>query len=245
MPPEENPDLIVFLDADCRPQGSIAPNQTPILTFTEPIAPLDSSAVHFRLKIDSLWYDEPYELVPSPTNPRQFRLLADWESESQYQLEIDSASVRGHMGHTNKPIKQEFRVRKEDDFGALFIHVLLPDTNVIVQLLNSSDKAIANQHIDEKGNADFFYLKPGSYYVRCFIDSNHDGLWTTGHYDSATPPEEMFYFPQALNVKALWQVKQDWDVRGIPLMRQKPVKITKQKPDKKKQIKQRNQERGR
>ena len=55
----------------------------------------------------------------------------------------------------------------------------------------------------------------------------------------------MFYFPQAFNVKALWEVKQDWDVRGIPLMRQKPEKITKQKPDKKKQIKQRNQERGR
>ena len=245
LPPEENPNLIVFLDAECRPQGGIAPNQTPIITFTEPIAPLDSSAIHFKLKVDSLWYDEPYELVPSPTNPRQFRLLVDWEAGEQYQLEIDSASVRGCMGHTNKPIKQEFRVRKEDDFGALFVHIILPDTNVIVQLLNSSDKPIASQHIDEKSNADFFYLKPSSYYLRCFIDSNHDGLWTTGHYDSGTPPEEMFYFPQALNVKALWQVKQDWDVRGIPLMRQKPDKITKQKPDKKKQIKQRNQERGR
>lgn len=245
MRPEENPHLQTFIDADCRPQGGIAPNQTPVITFTEPVAPLDSSIVHFRLKVDSLWYDEPYELVPSPTNPRQFSLIVDWEPESQYQLTIDSASVRSLMGHTNKAIKQEFRVRKEDDFGALFIHVLLPDTNVIVQLINNSDKPIASQHIDEKGNADFFYLKPTSYYVRCFIDSNHDGLWTTGHYDSATPPEEMFYFPQAINVKALWQVKQDWDVRGIPLMRQKPLKITKQKPDKKKQIKQRNQERGR
>lgn len=245
MAPEENPHLKVFLDAECRPQGGIAPNQTPIITFTEPIEPLDSTALHFQLKVDSLWYDEPYELVASPTNPRQFRLLADWEAGSQYQFLIDSATVRGLMGHTNKPIKMEFRVRKDDEFGALFVHVLLPDTNVIVQLLNNNDKPITSLHIDEKANADFFYLKPGAYYLRCFIDSNHDGLWTTGHYDSGTPPEEMFYFPQALNVKALWEVKQDWDVRGIPLMRQKPEKITKQKPDKKKQVKQRNQERGR
>lgn len=245
LPPEPNPHLTTFLDIACKPLGSIAPNQNPVLTFSEPIAPLDTSAIHFKVKIDSLWYDEPYELVPFAKNPRQYQLFAEWESGSQYKFEIDSASVRGVLGHSNKAFKQDFRVRKEEEFGALFIHVLLPDTNVIVQLLNTSDKPIAAQHVNENGRADFFYLKPGSYYLRCFIDANHDGVWTTGNYDAGIPPEEIFYFPQALNIKALWQVDQEWDCRGIDAIRQKPAKITKQKPDKEKRVKSRNQERGR
>lgn len=243
LPPEENPHLATFLKMECKPGTTIAPNQTPLLVFSEPVAPLDSNTVHFQIKVDSLWEEEPFELVPVPNQPRQYRLYADWESAQQYRLEIDSATVQGLLGHTNKPISEEFRVRKEEEFGALFVHVLLPDTNVIVQLMNSSDKPITSQHVNADGRADFFYLKPGPYYLRCFIDSNHDGVWTTGDYDAGQRPEETFYFPQAINVKARIEVSQDWDVRGIPAMKQKPLKITKQKPDKEKKIKQRNLQR--
>ncbi len=38
-------------------------------------------------------------------------------------------------------------------------------------------------------------------------------------------------------------MEQDWDVRGIARDKQKPLAITKQKPDKEKAIKQRNKER--
>ena len=241
LPPEENPNFIEFLKMECKPTGSIAPNQIPILSFSEPISPLDSSGVHIKIKVDSLWEDEPFELLPVEGNPRQYQLLVDWEMAAHYQLLIDSAVVKGALGHTNEPIKQDIRVRKEEDFGALFVHVLLPDTNVIVQLINNSDKPVATEHVNAEGRADFFYLKPGSYYMRCFIDRNHDGVWTTGDYDGGIAPEEMFYFPQAINVKAQWEVNQDWDARGIPAMKQKPAKITKQKPDKEKKIKQRNQ----
>ena len=44
------------------------------------------------------------------------------------------------------------------------------------------------------GRAEFFYLKPGEYYLRCFIDRNGDGVWTTGDYDAGLQPEETFYF---------------------------------------------------
>ena len=243
MPPEQNPYLITFLTTECKPAGSIAPNQTPIVTFSEPIMPIDSSAVHFEMKEDSLWNEEPFEFLPVEGNPRQYQLYADWQLTSTYRLSIDSAAVQGMLGRTNKHIQMDFRVRKEEEFGALFVHTLLPDTNIVVQLLNNSDKPVATEHVNTEGRADFFYLKPGAYYMRCFIDSNHDGIWTTGDYDAGIPPEETFYFPQAINVKAQWEVNQDWDVRGIPAMKQKPAKITKQKPDKEKKVKQRNQQR--
>ena len=64
-------------------------------------------------------------------------------------------------------------------------------------------------------------------------------------YTANRQPEEVFYFPKPLTLRARWEVEQDWDVRGIPLNKQKPEAITKQKPDADKKIKQRNAERER
>ena len=92
--------------------------------------------------------------------------------------------------------------------------------------------------VDNK--ADFYYVRPGEYYLRLFIDRNGDGIWTTGNFAKGIQPEEVFYFPKPIMAKAKWEFEQDWNVRSIPTTKQKAEAITKQKPDKKKEIKQRN-----
>jgi uncharacterized protein (DUF2141 family) len=185
----------------------------------------------------------PYELMPVEGSPRKVQLFAEWELGEQYELLIDSASVQGALGHTNNLIKQEFKVRKEEEYGALFIQVMSADTGYVVQLLNNSDKPVRSMAATADGRADFYYLKPGEYYVRCFQDRNADGVWSTGEYDSGLRPEDVYYFPKPLTVKAQWEVEQQWDIMGIPVMKQKPEKITKQKPDKEKKVKEKNKER--
>ena len=96
---------------------------------------------------------------------------------------------------------------------------------------------------DKKGRADFFFLKAGEYYLRCFVDNDGNGVWSTGEYDSTLQPEQVYYFPKPIFVKAKWDIEQDWSPRDIPYLGQKPREITKQKPDKEKNIKQRNKER--
>ena len=64
-------------------------------------------------------------------------------------------------------------------------------------------------------------------------------------YTANRQPEEVFYFPKPLTLRARWEVEQDWDVRGIPLNKQKPEAITKQKPDADKTAKLREAERER
>ena len=70
-----------------------------------------------------------------------------------------------------------------------------------------------------------------------------DGKWTTGDYDLQRQGEETFYYPGAFLLRALWDVSQAWNPTATPLPRQKPGAITKQKPDKEKQVKNRNAER--
>ena len=243
LPPEENPYLITFLTADVKPTGSVDPNQNPLFIFSEPIDSIDAAGIHFQQKVDTLWEDVEHEFLRVETSPRQYQLFVAWEMGQQYRMMLDSACVHGALGHWNKEIKQDFRVRKEEEYGSLYVHILSPDTGIIVQLLTAADKPARTVRTNAEGRADFFYLRPGEYYMRCFVDADGNEEWTTGEYDSGRRPETVYYFPKPMTVKAQWEVDQEWDVAGIPVMQQKPQKLIKQKPDKEKKTKDRNRQR--
>lgn len=243
LPPEDPPFEKIFLDIAVKPNGQLDPNQNVHYTAKQPIASADTTKMHLYIKKDTLWEPEPFLFLPDQ-DVKSYTLYAEWEQKSQYRFTIDSAAIVGVMGYHCKPLKNEFTVKGEDAYGSLFVHVILPDTaRVIVQLLNRSDKCVAEVAAEKDGRADFFFLKAGEYYMRCFIDSNGNGVWDTGSYDEGLQPEQVFYFPQPLKIKAKWDFEQDWSPLEIPRLTQKPVVITKQKPDKKKDIKQRNKER--
>lgn len=243
LPYEENPYTKTFLDITCKPSSTLDPNQNPRFTAPEPLAKVDTSKIHFYIKKDSLWIPHPYLFLPSKKDKKVYTLYAEWDSKENYRFTADSMAFTSVMGHSTKPFKREFRVKEDEEFGAIFIHVLAPDSNIIVQLMNHSDKPVVSQKADKDGRADFFYMKPGDYYVRCFIDSNNNGIWDTGNYREKRRPEEVFYFPQKLSLRANWDLEQDWAIRSIERSQQKPKEITKQKADKQKSIKQRNLQR--
>ncbi|MDE7377738.1 MAG: Ig-like domain-containing protein [Paraprevotella sp.] len=230
-----NPFLRDVLKYSTRPSGSLAPNQNITFVFNEPLAQVDSAALHFYIKKDTLWEEAPFLFEPVEGQLRNYRLYAEWLPTEQYKIEADSAAFRNIFGDVNNATKTEFKVSSLDEYSALFVKLELADTGAVVQLLNKSDKVV-NSVRAVNNRADFFYIKPGEYYLRLFIDRNGDGIWNTGSYADMQQPEEVFYFPKPLTLRAKWEVEQDWDVRGIPLVRQKPMDITKQKPDKEKKI---------
>lgn len=243
---EENPYEHIYMEVQIKPGGTIDPNQNVTLTFTEPLAVVDTSRVHFYQKVDSNLVDVPYLFLPDGDSPRRYTLYAEWEPKATYYFEADSLAFVSILGHPSKPLKSDIRVRSLDEFGTIFLKLnnlgLQSGDTAYVELLNRSDKAVAKMPVTD-GRADFFYLKPAEYFLRLFIDRNGNGLWDTGNYDQQLQPEEVFYFPKPITVKAKWDMEQAWDVRGIPRHEQKPKAITKQKPDKQKNVKDRNRER--
>lgn len=245
LPLEENPYTRVWLEAGFKPSGGLDPNQNMHYRTKEPILHVDSTKLHFYLQKDTNWLPAPYLFLPDENSNKAYTLYAEWEPGRKYRFVMDTAAVVSVLGHESKYSKQEFRVRGNDEFGSIFIHVISPDTGVVVQLLDKSDKVVAKQRADKDGNADFFYMKPGDYFMRCFVDSNGNGLWDTGDYATGRQPEHVYYFGKPLPLKAQWDLRQDWDIKSVPLAKQKPKAITKQKPDQQKKVKNRNAERDR
>jgi len=241
LPYEENPYEVKYVEYQTKPSGSIDPNQFITYTFTEPIERVDSTRLHLSMKVDSEYVDKPFLFLPVEGQLRQYRLYAEWEPKTQYVFESDSMAIWSSLGNCTKPLKQDIRVRSLDEYGALFVRLLKAEDSCYVQLLNKSDKPIATV-LAQKGRADFFYLKPGDYYLRMFVDRNGNGIWDTGEYKSGLQPEDVYYWPKPISIKAKLELEQDWDYRNIPLTKQKAKEITKQKPDKEKTTRSRNAE---
>lgn len=247
LPHEENPYEVIYMNHQIRPGSSLDPNQNLTLVFDEPISKVDQERIHFTIKVDTNYVDAPFILRPVEGQICQYRLYAEWQPGERYRLEADSLTFFSALGHYAQSIKSDFRVRSLDEYGAIFVQLkdIAPDdtTSYLVQLLNRSDKPVAEVVADENGRADFFYLKPGDYYMRLIADRNDNGKWDTGEYQSMTPPEEVFYFPRHIPLKAKFEMEQVWNFRSIDRTQQKPKEITKQKADKEKSIKDRNKQR--
>lgn len=243
LPPEKNPHEQEFLTTRITPAGALDPNRNVLIQISEPIASVDTSCIHLYLMRDSSLYDEPFIFLPTPNNAKAYTMYAEWQPDQRYAVSVDSAAFTGIMGHVNRKERTEIRVRKLEEYGTLIVNLQHPDTCIMVQLLNASDKVVRQQRASADGIAEFYYLRPETYYMRCFVDRNANGIWDTGEYATMSQPEPVYYFPKPMNVRAGWDVEQEWDVLGIPLLHQKPLRLVRQKADRKKTPRDRNKER--
>ena len=216
------------------------------LSFDEPVASIDTAAIHMEIKKDSLWEEIPFLFVSDSVLPRKYEILAEWEPEKEYQLSIDSMAFKGVYGlHTNK-VKQTMKVKKLDEYGTILLNITGADSTAVVELLDGSGKVLRQQRITPQNTADFYYLNPGTkFYIRLFNDRNGNGVWDTGKYSEHLQPEEVYYFPKVWEMKANFEFEENWNINAVPVEKQKLDEIKKQKPEETKKIQDRNRERAR
>ena len=220
------------------------PDQNITIEMPAPLAKVDTSCVHLYSKYDTLWYRSPFVLRPKEGVNRTYELLGEWRPGIEYSLEIDTMAFTDIYGKTTAPFKQGFKVKTEDSYATLMFDITgMADTTVVVQLLNTSD-AMVKETSTTNGRAEFYYIKPGTYYARMYVDSNKNGNWDTGDYAADRQAETTYYYPEKIECKEKWDLTLTWNPMSRSLDRQKPLEITKQKPEKEKTIKRRNQERA-
>ena len=217
------------------------------LTFKSPtpLVKADTAAIHLYQKIDTLWYRAHYLFGEKPGYPRNYQLISEWQPGSEYSLEIDSAAFVDIYGTASRAYKQGFKVRSTDEYATVVITLSgMNGKNAVVELLSQSDKPV-KKTTAEGGVATFYYVKPGTYYMRMFVDENNNGLWDTGSYTELRQPEPCYYYPGKLECRAKWDLRQTWDPTAKPLDRQKPSEILQQKGEQQRKIRQRNADRAR
>lgn len=221
------------------------PDQSLGISFPTPLLRSDTAAIHLYEQIDTAWYVKPFMFGPRPDKHRAYTIVADWTSGAQYSLEIDTLAFTDIYGKTTAPYKQGFKVRSSDEYSNIELTITgMKDTAIVVQLLSGSDKMV-KEVTARDGVARLNYVRPGEYYLRMFIDSNGNEQWDTGEYAADRQPEQVYYYPEKIECREKWDLKETWNPTATELSRQKPSAIKKQKDDTRHTIKNRNMERAR
>ncbi len=106
------------------------------------------------------------------------------------------------------------------------------DYGIIKGTINSSIESFTIELLDTryniietiKNNSNYIFdkIKPGSYYIRVFFDSNNNGQWDPGNLMAKEKPEPViFYYDKETNTKEL-NIKANWEMTDINI-EYKPV----------------------
>ncbi len=232
-----------FLKAKLSVSGAMAPNQNVFFEFATPIDSCARDSIHLYSMIDSVWYEAPF--VFEQLSPRSYVMKAEWRPGIEYSIEADSMTFIDIYGLHTKAIKQGMKVSTPEEFSSLVVNLSgVPDSvAVIVQMLDNGDKMVRQEKAVGQV-AEFFYVRPGKYYLRAFIDYNDNGIWDTGDYDAHLQAEPVYYNSEEIECKVKWDVSRSWNLEARPRFRQKPMSITKQKPEQAKKQRNRNAQRA-
>ena len=203
------------------------------LTFSEPIETIDRSGLHLQMQRDTIWTDVelPVFALDSVNRILEYSSHVKWNPGAKYRITADTMAVHSIYGHFNRPFKQEFTVKKEEDYSMVSFRLIGAPGGapLVVELLNSSDKPV-RKAIATNGMATFDFVPAGTYYARAFEDRNANGTWDTGNLGEKLQPEDTWYYPKAINVKSNWDIQNDWNLNDLALDKQKPLAIKKNKP---------------
>ena len=201
-----------------------------ILSFDVPIKHYDTAKVHLERNIDTLWIPIPIKLKAHEANMK-FSIEQEWIPEQEYRLTIDSAAFHEHYGKSTNTTKINIKIRSLEEYANLFVILQNYTGKEVLQLLNTREKVEREAKVSNSETA-FENLNPRDYFLRIFIDENNNGIWDTGNYAEKRQAEKVYYYPSKINLRAFWDVEEEWDYTKIPTLKQKPKELIKKTQNK-------------
>ncbi|MBW8362394.1 MAG: Ig-like domain-containing protein [Kaistella sp.] len=163
------------------------------------------------LKSDSLT-TETFTARISAENPYQVWVNSDFKAGKKYQLTVPKGSVSSFYESTDRSYRFDFELDKVENFGSLTLKLInKPAQKFWLQLLSPDEKIMYSKFTDA-AEVKFDILKPGDYFVRILVDNNGNGYWDEADFKNRIFAEDAYTFYKKINIKALWEIKEDWDL---------------------------------
>lgn len=220
----ETPVPVIPLGVDVSLQGTMDIYAVPTIVWETPVKEITGDPWHLAKKKDSLWVKVPVKVEKDSVMLRNYFFKAKWEYGEEYRFEIDSGMVVGLYGKTNDKYSRTFRILEEEEYSRLILAVTGLKEPAFVELLDKSDKVVCKEKL-VNNIADFKNLKPGTYYIRAIEDLNGNLRWDTGNYAKKLQPERVYYRPVSVELRANWDVEEDWNALSVPTEIQKPKEL--------------------
>jgi hypothetical protein len=94
---------------------------------------------------------------------------------------------------------------KMENYGIIRGSVNSEHISYTIQLLDKQGLRKQGE-IKNKKEYSFGQVKPGDYFIRVLIDNNNNGKWDPGNIFKNMEPEDVYFFPNVITVRANWEI---------------------------------------
>lgn len=214
-----------FLNFHTNIKGKIDLNEPLVFRFDSPVKAIKQDGFSLYEQIDTIWEKISIELDKKDIG-LTYQLNYKWESNTDYKLEIDSASVESIYGKYANKFSISFKTRALEEYSTLTIQLKNSPKNGLLEILTPDEKVVATKQITNEPLT-FEYMNPGEYYLRIILDENNNGKYDAGKFSELFQPEMVYYFNRKVSLMANWEIEEEWDIEETPLLKQKPQSLIK------------------
>jgi Bacterial Ig-like domain len=196
--------------------GSLKPGQTIVFNSKTPFRQPDLSRIHLYELVQATRQNVPFQLVKDSTNSCKYYLKTKLAEGKKYLFIADSASFGNIYNEYSDSIGVKFSIKDSELYSKLTLEVKNYKGDRIIQLLDKTEKLVAETYMKKDGKVVFPLLETGFYRVRVIYDLNGDGKWTTGNFTAGRQPEPVSYYPGEIEFKPGWELEftddKAWDI---------------------------------
>lgn len=142
-------------------------------------------------------------------------IINKWEDKTTYKLILeDSAFADVFYKQYSKADTISFSTVRKDFYGNILATISVPDTNYVVEILGAGDKVIYQGKIISDKKLIIEHLKPGTYKMKTYNDSNNNGKWDTGNLTEKKQPEKIYYYKEPIVIRSNWDFELTWKIEN-------------------------------
>ena len=195
------------LSIDAKQKGTLAFRDQFTLKTNTPIDQFNNE------KITLLNKDSEKVAFTTKYNEFEREIVFDFKKEEneKYKMTALPGAFVDFYNTPNDTLKFNFTTKQYSDYGNLRVN--LKSINrfpIILQVLNAKGDVIAEDYSEGETTLNFELLEPNLFTLRIIYDDNKNRIWDTGNFLEKRQAEEIIYFPKAIDVRANWDVEQDF-----------------------------------
>lgn len=127
-----------------------------------------------------------------------------------YQIQIHPGFITDTYGRSNDSVTLNVQVLGPESFGSLLLRctTLSPRPFKLHLYAQNTQNPIYSADFQGDTTISISNVRPGSYEIKAYIDTDHNGYWSPGYYPGQFP--EVYYIhPEALTVRPNWELSVD------------------------------------
>ena len=125
--------------------------------------------------------------------------------DQSYNVQLLPGALTDYFGNTNDTLHFNVNTRLASDYGTLNLELNnVASFPVIVQLVDSKYRVVAESYLEENAPIYFEELSPAKYFLRLIYDVNKNKRWDTGNFLERRAPEKIIYYPTEIEIRANW-----------------------------------------